>query len=66
MVNSYSSRDNLQNTLKDYIETKKENELYKKQIPEMKAEYEKKISDDKIIHSRELKKLLKEIRILMK
>ena len=50
----------IQNTLKDYIETKKENELYKKQIPEMKAEYEKKISDDKIIHSRELKKLLKE------
>ena len=50
----------IQNTLKDYIETKKENELYKKQLPEMKAEYEKKISDDKIIHNRELKKLSKE------
>ena len=47
--------------LKDYADTKKENELYKKQLPEMKAEYEKKIADDKVIYERQMKKLTKEI-----
>ena len=50
----------IEEKLKDYTETKKENESYKKQFPEMKAEYEKKLADDKIIHERELKKLSKE------
>ena len=50
----------IETKLKDYIEIKKENESYKKQLPEIKAEYEKKISDDKIIHNRELKKLTQE------
>ena len=50
----------IETKLKDYIEIKKENESYKKQLPEIKAEYEKKISDDKIIHNRELKKLSQE------
>ena len=39
----------IQEKLKDYMETKKENESYKKEIPELKAQYEKKISDDKIV-----------------
>ena len=50
----------IQEKLKDYMETKKENESYKKEIPELKAQYEKKISDDKIIYEREQKKLKKE------
>ena len=50
----------IQEKLRDYLDTKKENELYKKQLPEMKAEYEKKISDDKVIFEHQMKKLSKE------
>ena len=50
----------IEEQLRDYNETKKENESYKKQLPEMKAEYEKKIADDNLLHEREMKKLTKE------
>ena len=50
----------IEEKLKDYLETKKENESFKKQFPEMKANYEKQLADDKVIHEREMRKLTKE------
>ena len=43
--------------LKDYLETKKENENYKKEIPAMKIEYETKIINDKNNFEKEIERL---------
>ena len=43
-------------TLKDYLQIKKENENYKKEIPAMKVEYETKIINDKNNFEKELEK----------
>ena len=52
--------DELEIKLKDYLEVKKQNEVYKKEIPAMKDEYETKIINDKNIFETEIEKLKQE------
>ena len=52
-----SKYDKIVIKLKDYVETKKENENYKKQIPGLKLEYETKIINDKNNFENEMEKL---------
>ena len=49
--------DELEIKLKDYLEVKKQNETYKKEIPAMKDEYETKIINDKNTFENEIEKL---------
>ena len=49
--------DKLLITLKDYLEIKKENENYKKEIPAMKVEYETKIINDKNNFEQEIERI---------
>ena len=50
----------LEEKLKDYLELKKQNETYKKEIPEMKKEYETKITNDKHNFENEITKIKRE------
>ena len=52
--------DELEIKLKDYLELKKQNEIYKKEIPAMKDEYETKIINDKNKFDNEIEKLKSE------
>ena len=52
--------DELEIKLKDYLELKKQNEVYKKEIPAMKDEYETKIINDKNKFDNEIEKLKSE------
>ena len=52
--------DELEIKLKDYLELKKQNEAYKKEIPAMKDEYETKIINDKNKFDNEIEKLKSE------
>ena len=49
--------EELEIQLKDYLETKKQNENYKKEIPAMKDEYETKIINDKNKYENDIEKL---------
>ena len=52
--------DELEIKLKDYLELKKQNEAYKKEIPAMKDEYETKIINDKNKFDNEIEKMKSE------
>ena len=52
--------DELENTLKDYNETKQQNETYKKDLKEMKDEYDARILNIRNNHSKEIEKLNEE------
>ena len=50
----------LEEKLRDYLELKKQNESYKKEIPDLKKEYETKITNDKHNYETEMAKVKRE------